>query len=77
VLEIQQSSQKNLEVQRSILAEEVRRGLSLETDLLEADIAIVQARLEVRSLEMDVAEAESQLVRFVRFGDASPPFAAH
>lgn len=61
LLTIRHATANALTIQRSILAEEVRRGLALETDLVEADITLLQAELEVRKLKIDLEEAERQL----------------
>jgi outer membrane protein TolC len=61
ILEIREAAWESLEEQRRILAEETALGLALPSELAEAGIAVAEARLELLSLQMDLAETERQL----------------
>jgi outer membrane protein TolC len=61
MLEIREAVLVSLTEQRRILAEEVSRGLALAVDLLEADISVSEANIEILSLRIELEEAEQQL----------------
>lgn len=61
VLEIKGANRKALELQNSILEEEVRRGLALQTDLDEASLSLEDARLNEESLQLDLETARLDL----------------
>jgi outer membrane protein TolC len=61
VLTIRESARTSLEEERSILNREVELGLALDMDLVEADITLMEAEIEIFSLRADLEEAEQQL----------------
>lgn len=58
---IREKSLEALELQRSILSEEVRMGLALQTDLEEADLSLEQNRLDMVMLRLELEETEQEL----------------
>jgi len=61
LLEIKEANLKSLEMQYSILREEVSRGLALESDLQEAELSLESNRLDTRKLQMDMETAQMEL----------------
>lgn len=61
VYDIRKRNFEALELQRAILAEEVRRGLALQTDLAEADFSLEQNQLDMAMLRLELDEAEQEL----------------
>ncbi|MCL2231528.1 MAG: TolC family protein [Treponema sp.] len=61
VLEIQENTFASLEEQLRILEREVELGLARPSDLLEAEITVALAALEILSLDMALEEAEWRL----------------
>ncbi len=74
MLEIRETVLESLVEQRRILAEEVNRGLALEIDLVEADISVSEANIEILSLRIELEEAEQQLAESLGL-DVLPPLA--
>jgi outer membrane protein TolC len=64
-LEIKRKSLTALERQRLILDTEKGLGFTLESELLEADIMLEQARIEIMSMEMEQAEQEKQFAEML------------
>jgi outer membrane protein TolC len=60
VLSIREAAWASLGEQRRILEREVDLGLALAMDLVEADITVTEAEIEIISLKMDLEEAEQQ-----------------
>jgi len=60
ILEIKKSALTVLEEQLRILHEEVRLGLALPVDLASANISLADAKLDINSLTLDLAEKEKQ-----------------
>jgi outer membrane protein TolC len=65
ILEIRKAALVVLEEQRRILNEEVKLGLALPIDLANAGINIADARLGIYSLQLDLAEMESQFTELL------------
>ncbi|MCL2129364.1 MAG: TolC family protein [Treponema sp.] len=61
MLDIREAVLLSLIEQRRILSEEVNMGLALEADLIEADISVSEANIEILSLKIQLEEAEQQL----------------
>ncbi|MCL2318483.1 MAG: TolC family protein [Treponema sp.] len=61
VLEIREKARESLEEQLRIMQREFDLGMAREADLLEAEITVAQAGLEILSLSMDLEEAEQNL----------------
>jgi outer membrane protein TolC len=74
ILQIKEAGLVSLNEQRRILALEVSLGLALSTDLAQADLTIADARIEILSSEVDIAEAEQQFAEFL--GLETIPFLA-
>jgi outer membrane protein TolC len=74
MLDIREAALESLTEQRRILAEEVNRGLALAVDLLEADISVSEANIEILSLRIELEEAEQQLAESLGV-DSLPPLA--
>jgi outer membrane protein TolC len=72
ILEIKKSALVVLEEQRRILKEEVLLGLALAVDLAGADINLSSAKLDIISLQIDLAETERQFAEIL--GLDSLPF---
>jgi len=72
ILEIKKSALVVLEEQRRILNEEVLLGLALPVDLAGADINLSSAKLDIISLQIDLAETERQFAEIL--GLDSLPF---
>jgi outer membrane protein TolC len=64
-LEIKRQSLTALEKQRLILNTEMTLGLVLETDLLEADIMLEEARIEIVNMELELSEQEKQFAEML------------
>jgi outer membrane protein TolC len=75
-LEIKRKSLVMLERQRLILNTEKELGLALESDLLEADIMLEQARIEIVNRELDQSEIEKQFAEMLGLDDL-PDLAEH
>jgi outer membrane protein TolC len=75
-LEIKRKSLVTLERQRLILQQEKELGLALESDLLEADIMLEQARVEIVNMELDQSETEKQFAEMLGL-DTLPVLAEH
>jgi len=65
ILEIKITALTILEEQRRILNQEVMLGLALMVDLASADISIADAKLEIFSLQLDLAEIEKQFTELL------------
>jgi outer membrane protein TolC len=74
LIEIREAVFESLREQQRILAEEVSRGLALEADLVEADISVSEAAIEILSLQIELEEAEQQLAEVL--GVAALPLLA-
>ncbi|MDR2103909.1 MAG: TolC family protein [Treponema sp.] len=74
VLAIRESARTSLEEERSILNREVELGLALAMDLVEADITLTEAEIEILSLRADLAEAEQQFAETLGL-ERLPPLA--
>jgi outer membrane protein TolC len=62
---IRRSAWESLDEQRRILSEEVALGLALPSDLAEADIAVAEAVIEIRSLELELRGAEGEMAELL------------
>ena len=60
ILAIRKTSLESLEEQLKILEKEIEIGLALPLDLAEAEIALAEVRIDIISLEYDLAEMEQQ-----------------
>jgi outer membrane protein TolC len=65
ILEIRKTALVVLEEQRNILDEEVRLGLALQVDLASADINLLNAKIDIFSLQLDLAEMEKQFLELL------------
>jgi outer membrane protein TolC len=65
ILEIRNAALVVLEEQRRILNEEVLLGLALPVDLAGADINLSSAKLDIISLQIDLAETERQFAEIL------------
>jgi len=65
ILDIRIAALSVLEEQRRILSEEVQLGLALELDLTSADISLAETRLDIFSLQLDLAETEKQFAELL------------
>jgi len=65
ILEIKKSALSVLEEQRRILNEEVLLGLALAVDLAGADVNLSSAKLDIISLQIDLAETERQFAEIL------------
>ena len=65
VLAIREASLETLAEQRRILAHEVALGLALPVDLAEADLTLASAKIEIISLQSDLAEMERQFAEIL------------
>ncbi|GBU27645.1 hypothetical protein R84B8_01180 [Treponema sp. R8-4-B8] len=65
ILEIKKNALVVLEEQRKILDEEVRLGLALPVDLAGADINLLNAKIDIYSLQLDLAEMENQFLELL------------
>jgi outer membrane protein TolC len=65
ILEIRNSALVVLEEQRRILNEEVLLGLALPVDLAGADVNLSSAKLDIISLQIDLAETERQFAEIL------------
>jgi outer membrane protein TolC len=64
-LEIKRAAFSVLENQRTILEEEVRLGLAVKNDLLESEILLAEAAVEIASMELDMAENETRFAQLI------------
>jgi outer membrane protein TolC len=74
VLAVREAARTSLEEERFILSREVELGLALAMDLVEADITLTEAEIEILSLRMDLDEAERQFAETLGL-EALPPLA--
>jgi len=65
ILEIKNAALTVLEEQRRILNEEVLLGLALPVDLAGADVNLSSAKLDIISLQIDLAETERQFAEIL------------
>ena len=65
ILEIKKSALTVLEEQLKIMHEEVRLGLALPVDLTSANISLAEAKLDINSLTLDLAEMEKQFAELL------------
>jgi len=65
ILDIKKNALVILEEQRNILNEEVQLGLALPVDLAGADINLLNSKIEIYSLQLDLAEAEKQFLELI------------
>jgi len=65
ILDVKKNALVVLEEQRNILNEEVQLGLALSVDLASADINLLNARIDIYSLELDLAEMEKQFLELL------------
>jgi outer membrane protein TolC len=75
-LEIKRKSLAALEKQRLVLDTEMTLGLALEVDLIEADIMLEEARIEIVSMELEQSEIEKQFAEMLGL-DRVPVLAEH
>ncbi|MDR0312600.1 MAG: TolC family protein [Treponema sp.] len=71
VLDIREKAYVYLEEQRRILLRELELGMALPIDLAIADITIAEANIEIKSLKIDLSEAELRLAEML--GLEEPP----
>ena len=71
-LEIKRAAFSVLENQRNILEEEVRLGLAIKNDLLESEILLAQAAVEIASMELDMAENEKRFAEIIGLEELPP-----
>ncbi|MDR0639308.1 MAG: TolC family protein [Spirochaetaceae bacterium] len=64
-LDIKRQSLAALEKQRLVLDTEMTLGLALESDLLEADIMLEEARIEIVNMELEQSEQEKQFAEML------------
>jgi outer membrane protein TolC len=65
ILKIKETALVILEEQRNILSEEVALGLALSVDLAGADINLLNAKIDIYSLRLDIAEMEKQFLELL------------
>jgi len=65
ILDIKKRALVILEEQRNILNEEVRLGLALPMDLASADINLLNAKIDLYSLQLDLTEMENQFLELL------------
>jgi len=65
IFDIKKTALVILEEQRNILDEEVRLGLALPVDLASADINLLNAKIDIYSLQLDLAEMENQFLELL------------
>jgi outer membrane protein TolC len=65
ILDIKKTALAILEEQRTILDEEARLGLALPVDLASADINLLNAKIDIYSLQLDLAEMEKQFLELL------------
>jgi outer membrane protein TolC len=65
ILKIKETALVILEEQRNILSEEVGLGLALSIDLAGADINLLNAKIDIYSLRLDIAEMEKQFLELL------------
>jgi outer membrane protein TolC len=65
ILKIKNSAFIVLEKQRNILAEEVKLGLALTVDLASADINLLNAKIDIHTLQLDLGEMEKQFMELL------------
>jgi len=65
ILKIKKTALAVLEEQRNILDEEVKIGLALSVDLASADINLLNAKIDIYSLQLDLGEMEKQFMELL------------
>jgi len=65
ILKIKKSAFTVLEEQRNILNEEVKLGLALSVDLASAEINLLNAKIDIYSLQLDLSEMEKQFIELL------------
>ncbi|MDR1238936.1 MAG: TolC family protein [Treponema sp.] len=65
VLRIREAALESLEEQRRLLRRELELGLALPLDLVEADLNVAAAVLELRSLQIELEESERQFAEIL------------
>jgi len=65
ILKIKKTALAVLEEQRNILNEEVKIGLALSVDLASADINLLNAKIDIYSLQLDLGEMEKQFLELL------------
>jgi hypothetical protein len=65
ILEIRMTTLGILEEQRRVLNEEVLLGLALAVDLAYADLNLAEAKINIYSLQLDIAEMERQFAEIL------------
>jgi outer membrane protein TolC len=65
VLHIRERALESLEEQRRLLRRELELGLALPLDLTEADLNVADAALELRALQIELAESERQFAEIL------------
>ncbi|MDR2095683.1 MAG: TolC family protein [Treponema sp.] len=72
IIKIRRAAFESLSEQRRILAEELRLGRALPLDLIDADISVSEARIELLSLGIELEEIERQFAESLGL-EALPP----
>jgi len=65
IIKIKKASFAVLEEQRNILEEEVKLGLALSLDLASADINLLNAKIDIFSLQLELDEMEKQFMELL------------
>jgi hypothetical protein len=65
ILKIKKTALAVLEEQRNILNEEVKLGLALSVDLASAEINLLNAKIDIYSLQLDLGEMEKQFMELL------------
>jgi outer membrane protein TolC len=65
ILDVKKTALGILEEQRTILNEEVQLGLALPVDLASADINLLNAKIDIYSLQLDLVEMEKQFLELL------------
>ncbi|WP_461248689.1 TolC family protein, partial [Treponema sp. R6D11] len=65
ILKIKKAAFTVLEGQRNILNEEVKLGLALSVDLASADINLLNAKIDIYSIQLDLDEMEKQFMELL------------
>jgi outer membrane protein TolC len=72
IVKIRRTALESLSEQRRILAEELRLGRALQLDLVDADISVSEAHIELLSLEIELEEAERQFAESLGLEELPP-----
>jgi outer membrane protein TolC len=72
VLEIRENSYNYLQEQRGILLRELELGMIIPIDLAIADITIAEAVIEIKTLKIDLSEAEQRLAETLGLDELPP-----